>query len=45
MLDTFLDELNEKMNKTVEALKKELLSVRTGRANAAAAAPVTSPES
>jgi len=35
MLDTFLDELNEKMNKTVEALKKELLSVRTGRANAA----------
>jgi len=35
MLDTFLSELDEKMNKTVESLKKELSSVRTGRANPA----------
>ncbi len=34
MLDEIFSELEEKMNKTIQSLKKEFLSVRTGRASA-----------
>jgi len=35
MLDQLFDELEEKMSKTIQSLKKEFISIRTGRANPA----------
>jgi ribosome recycling factor len=35
MLDELFTDLEEKMNKTIQSLKKEFISIRTGRANPA----------